>query len=67
MKLSLLLLSLLPLFVQARYHREATKEQLERSKKQHARRRVQLPVVLIVSCARDAFRFDPGNPLHTLL
>jgi hypothetical protein len=67
MKLSLLLLSLLPLFVQARHHREASEDQREQSKQQHVRRVQQLPEVSIVSCAGDAIHLDPGIPLHTLL
>jgi hypothetical protein len=57
MKLSLLLLSLLPLFALARNRREDAKEQHERPEQQYIRR-VQVPQVPSVSCANGAFRFD---------
>jgi hypothetical protein len=65
MKLSLLLLLLIPLYVQSRHRREDTKEQRERPEEQHVRR-VQQMEVPIVSCAGGAFR-EWYIPLHTLL
>jgi uncharacterized membrane protein len=61
MKLFLLLLLLLPLFVQARHRRDDAKGQHERPEQQHSRRVQQEPEVLIVSCAGGAsFRLDPS-------
>jgi hypothetical protein len=62
MKLSLLLLSLLPLFLQARHRGEDAKEQHERPDQQHVRRLQQAEVpIVVVSFTGGAFRLDPWH------
>jgi hypothetical protein len=61
MKLSLLLLSLLPLFLQARHRREDTREQHERPDQQHVRRVQQAEVPIVCCTAGGEFRLVPWH------